>query len=64
MICYRDNKRLNLLTPLGGGRHGGVREDLYRLRIGDYRVIYAGDEEPPALRVIQILSREQAYGWL
>lgn len=46
--------------------HGvGGREDLFRLRIGGYRIIiYAGDEEPPTLRVIQILSREQAYGWL
>ena len=45
--------------------HGiGGREDLFRLHVGGYRIIYATDEESPTLRVIQILSREQAYGWL
>ncbi|HKZ48717.1 MAG TPA: type II toxin-antitoxin system RelE/ParE family toxin [Thermoplasmata archaeon] len=38
------------------------REDLLRLRVGDYRVIYRDD--PDAIRVVQIIHRARGYDWL
>jgi len=38
------------------------REDLYRLRVGDYRIIYYGDDE--CIKVIQIIHRSRGYDWL
>lgn len=38
------------------------REDLYRLRVGDYRVIYA--VEGNTIYVLEIISREKGYDWL
>ena len=37
-------------------------EDLFRLRVGDYRVVYR--EDPDAIRVVQIFHRSQGYEWL
>ena len=38
------------------------REDLYRLRVGDYRVIYAVEES--TIFVLEIITRERGYDWL
>jgi len=38
------------------------REDLFRLRVGDYRVVFRA--EPDAIRVVQILHRSKGYDWL
>ena len=38
------------------------REDLYRLRIGDYRVIYYSERK--FIKVIRIQRRSKAYEWL
>lgn len=38
------------------------REDLYRLRIGEYRVIYAVEEN--TIFILEIIPRERGYGWL
>jgi mRNA interferase RelE/StbE len=38
------------------------REDLYRLRVGDYRVIYT--VESNAVFVLEIIPREKGYDWL
>jgi mRNA interferase RelE/StbE len=38
------------------------REDLYRLRVGDYRVIYAVEDD--TIFVLEIIPREKGYGWL
>jgi mRNA interferase RelE/StbE len=38
------------------------REDLYRLRVGDYRVIYAVEDN--TIFVLEIISREKGYDWL
>jgi len=38
------------------------REDLYRLRVGDYRIIFF--EDKTNIRIIQILHRNKAYEWL
>jgi mRNA interferase RelE/StbE len=38
------------------------REDLFRLRIGDYRVVYFQDAN--SFKVIQIFHRKKGYKWL
>jgi mRNA interferase RelE/StbE len=38
------------------------REDLYRLRVGDYRVIYAVEKN--TVFVLEIIPRERGYDWL
>jgi mRNA interferase RelE/StbE len=38
------------------------RESLWRLRVGNYRIIYADTKE--ALKVIQIIPRSKGYSWL
>jgi mRNA interferase RelE/StbE len=38
------------------------REDLYRLRIGNYRVIYAVEEN--TVFILEIIPRERGYDWL
>ncbi|KKH48763.1 plasmid stabilization protein [Methanosarcina sp. 1.H.T.1A.1] len=38
------------------------RDDLYRLRVGDYRVIYAVEEN--TVLVLDIIPRERGYDWL
>lgn len=37
------------------------RDDLYRLRVGDYRVIY--EVENNTIFVLEIISREKGYDW-
>lgn len=38
------------------------REALYRLRVGEYRIIFAQREEQ--ILVTQLISRSQGYDWL
>jgi len=38
------------------------RDDLYRLRVGDYRIIYAVEEN--TVLVLEIIPRERGYDWL
>jgi mRNA interferase RelE/StbE len=38
------------------------REDLFRLRVGDYRVVFARSQTE--IRVTRILHRSEGYGWL
>jgi mRNA interferase RelE/StbE len=38
------------------------REDLYRLRVGDYRVIYTVENN--TVFVLEIIPREKGYDWL
>lgn len=38
------------------------KQDLYRLRIGNYRVIYAIQDD--VMWVIEIMNREKGYKWL
>lgn len=42
------------------GIKGGV--DLYRLRVGDYRIVYSLDSD--AIRISQIFHRGKGYDWL
>jgi mRNA interferase RelE/StbE len=52
------SKRLDIKKLKGTGD----REDLYRLRVGDYRITYA--IEPDVIRVIRIDHRGKGFGWL
>ncbi|MCD6146431.1 MAG: type II toxin-antitoxin system RelE/ParE family toxin [Thermoplasmata archaeon] len=52
----RKNRIKNALKGLKG------REDLYRLRVGDYRIIYYEDDE--CIKVTQIIHRSRGYDWL
>ncbi|MDI3540104.1 MAG: mRNA interferase RelE/StbE [Methanolobus sp.] len=38
------------------------RQDLYRLRIGDYRAIFAIEDD--MVYVLEIITREHGYKWL
>nr|WP_230629357.1 type II toxin-antitoxin system RelE/ParE family toxin [Methanosarcina barkeri] len=39
----------------------GYKEDVYRLRIGNYRAFYTVDFEENAIVVFDILTQEQAH---
>lgn len=38
-----------------------VKPSEYRLRVGDWRVRFARDEERPLLHVLRVLPRDKAY---
>ena len=38
------------------------REDLYRLRVGDYRIIYSVEKN--TVFILEIIPRERGYDWL
>jgi mRNA interferase RelE/StbE len=38
------------------------REDLYRLRVGKYRIIYF--EEKKSIKITKIIPRSKGYDWL
>jgi len=40
----------------------GGRPDLYRLRVGDFRVVF--DLGPKEVRVTRIIPRSEGYDWL
>ena len=39
----------------------GFPKDLYRLRIGDYRVLYSVDKENRVVKITTIVPRKSAY---
>ena len=51
-------KRLDIKKLKGTGD----REDLYRLRVGDYRITYY--PEPDVIKIIRIDHRGKGFGWL
>lgn len=58
---------LALLATTGRGdvkrlRGTRGREDLFRLRVGDYRIVYA--LSATEIRVTRILHRSEGYDWL
>ena len=50
------------LHRLDTKRLSGTNHIYYRLRVGDYRVIYFLDEE--RIKVVRIATRSDAYSWL
>lgn len=53
-----ESKRLDIKKLKGVDN----REDLYRLRVGDYRIVYKS--ERAAIKVLRIQHRSKAYDWL
>ncbi len=37
------------------------REEIYRIRIGSYRVLYIIDDRAKAIRILSVLDRKEAY---
>jgi mRNA interferase RelE/StbE len=60
----------NALHRLADSGAGDIKEmkgikggaDLYRLRVGDYRLVYSLDSD--AIRITQIFHRGKGYDWL
>jgi len=46
--------------PVGCRKISGLRND-WRIRVGDYRVIYEVDDEGKAVRVMRVRHRGKAY---
>ena len=53
---YNNSRRLDTKKLTGTSRI------YYRLRVGDYRVIYLLDED--RIKVVRIATRSDAYSWL
>ena len=50
------------ITPRPPGvRKIAGRENLYRFRVGDYRVIYEIDDEVKTVRIYGVRKRDEAY---
>ena len=47
--------------PRGAAKLKGKTSEGWRLRIGDYRVLYQIDEEESAVRIYRIKHRREAY---
>lgn len=54
ILSLEDNPR-----PSGAKKLAGREE--YRLRIGDYRVLYAIDDEEDAITVFAVVHRREVY---
>lgn len=44
-----------------GSRKLAGREDMWRVRIGDWRILYRIDDAAPRVTVARVLHRSQAY---
>lgn len=47
--------------PRGCTRLKGRREPLWRVRVGDYRVLYRVNDEARLVRVLAVSRRDEAY---
>jgi mRNA interferase RelE/StbE len=54
LISLRDNPR-----PLGTKKLYG--QDEYRIRVGDYRILYAINEKEKKINVVSVAHRKEAY---
>jgi mRNA interferase RelE/StbE len=50
-------------TPIGSKKLAG-KDGLYRLRFGDYRIIYTAPDENGVIRVLKIAHRGDVYNML
>jgi mRNA interferase RelE/StbE len=46
--------------PLGAGKLAG-QERIYRIRVGDYRVVYEIEDERLVVLVLRVANRKDAY---
>lgn len=66
----KERIRTALFTLAAGTEHSDIkklkgvsgREDIYRLRVGEYRIIYYS--ESSSIKIIRIEHRSKAYEWL
>jgi len=66
VVQYRIEKKLLLLE--NNPRSQGVQKlhgtQFYRVRVGDYRIIYAIDDERKMVKILDIGHRREVYrGW-
>ena len=47
--------------PLGVKKLKGIDEDLYRIRVGDYRIIYSIEDEIKIIDILRIGHRKDIY---
>lgn len=47
--------------PVGHKKLKGAKEDLYRIRVGDYRVVYQVEEDSLVVVLIRIGHRKDVY---
>lgn len=50
-------------TPIGAKKLAG-KDGLYRLRFGDYRIIYTAPDDKGVIRILKIAHRSDAYNLL
>ncbi|MFA5771812.1 MAG: type II toxin-antitoxin system RelE/ParE family toxin [Thermoplasmata archaeon] len=66
----KERIRTALFALAAGAEHSDIkklkgvsgREDLYRLRVGEYRIIYYSESD--SIKIIRIEHRSKAYEWL
>ncbi|MBC8204320.1 type II toxin-antitoxin system RelE/ParE family toxin [bacterium] len=63
-VYYRIIKKINSLTdnprPKGCGKITGSKND-WRIRIGNYRVIYEINDKEESLNIMRVKHRKEAY---
>ncbi|WP_428267614.1 type II toxin-antitoxin system RelE family toxin [Haliangium sp.] len=47
--------------PIGCKKLRGRTDDVYRIRVGDYRVLYRIDDESHIVLVLRVIHRREAY---
>ena len=47
--------------PIGVKKLKGISEDLYRIRVGDYRIIYSIEDEIKIVDILKIGHRKEIY---
>ena len=54
-----ENPRPHGYKKLSSGRY----DHLYRIRVGDWRILYAVEEDAVVVVVLDVVRRDQAYRW-
>jgi mRNA interferase RelE/StbE len=55
-----ENPRPHGYKKLASGRY----DNLYRIRVGDWRILYAIEEDTVIVVVLDVVRRDQAYKWV
>jgi len=64
-IVKKTEKAIDALAkeprPVGVKKLKGIEEDLYRIRVGDYRIIYSIEDEIKIIDILKIGHRKEIY---
>jgi len=64
-VLSRISRKISALAdnprPLGVEKLSGSEEDFYRIRIGDYRVLYTIKDQVMLIIIIKVKHRREAY---